>query len=207
MSEQLTYIHRYEPGEGPHADTTLLLLHGTGGNEDDLQSLGRMVLPGAGQLRPRGNVLENGMPRFFRRFAEGVLDVEDLKARSGELATFIAQASVKYGFDASRVIAAGFSNGANIAASLLLLQPAVLKAAILLHPMVPFVPEKQVNLQGKPIFIGAGKTDPLVPVAQTQELVKIYEDAGAIVTLCWQDGGHGVGIEEVREAKAWVEKL
>ncbi|HEX7736120.1 MAG TPA: alpha/beta hydrolase, partial [Ktedonobacteraceae bacterium] len=130
MNEPFTYIHNYTPAKNEDEKRTLLLLHGTGGDEHALSGLGRMLIPGAGQLSPRGNVLENGMPRFFRRFAEGVLDVEDLKQRSGELAAFIHQASAVYGFDEQQVIAAGFSNGANIAASLLLLRPSVLRAAI-----------------------------------------------------------------------------
>jgi phospholipase/carboxylesterase/glyoxalase family protein len=164
-----------------------------------------MLIPGAGQLSPRGNVLENGMPRFFRRFAEGVLDVEDLKQRSGELAEFIHQASALYGFSEQQVIAAGFSNGANIAASLLLLRPAVLRAAILLHPMVPFVPEILPDLQGKPIFIGAGRADPLVPVEQTEQLAALYKQAGASVETFWQNGGHSVSLEEVKAGKEWLD--
>ncbi len=207
MNEPFKYIHNYTRGGGEHANTTLLLLHGTGGDENALSGLGRMLIPGAGQLSPRGNVLENGMPRFFRRFAEGVLDVEDLKQRSGELAEFIHQASTLYGFDEQQVIAAGFSNGANIAASLLLLRPAVLRAAILLHPMVPFVPETLPDLQSKPIFIGAGRADPLVPVEQIEQLAALYKQAGASVATFWQNGGHNVSLEEVRGVKEWLENF
>lgn len=205
MSEAFKYIHQYEPGEGAHKDTTLLLLHGTGGDEEALSGLGRMVLPGAGQLRPRGNVLENDMPRFFRKFAEGLLDVEDLKQRTADLADFIGQAAAIYGFDAQQVIAAGFSNGANIAASMLLLRPEALHAAILLHPMVPFVPETLPDLRGKPVFIGAGRADPLVPSEQTEQLAELLKRAGAAVELSWQNGGHTVGVEEVKAAKNWLE--
>src|SRR5579883_2892642 len=204
MSEDFKYFHKYEPGEGVNQRVTLLLLHGTGGTEDDLSGLGRMVLPGAAQLRPRGNVLENGMPRFFRRFAEGVLDVDDLKQRSGELADFIHQCSQRYGFDEQRVVAAGFSNGANIAAGLLFLRPSALRAAILLHPMVPFVPTALPDLQGKPVFIGAGRVDPLVPREQTEQLADLYRQAGASVELFWQNGGHSVSLEEVRAAREWL---
>ncbi len=207
MNEKFAYIHRYDPAQDDTRDVTLLLLHGTGGDENALLGLGRMLIPGAGLLSPRGNVLENGMPRFFRRFAEGVLDVDDLKQRSAELADFIHQSSEIYHFDEQRVIATGFSNGANIAASLLLLQPSVLHAAILLHPMVPFVPETSPDLQGKPIFIGAGRTDPLVPAVQTEQLAAIFRQAGANVEMCWQNGGHTVGLEEVKAAKAWLEEL
>jgi phospholipase/carboxylesterase len=207
MNEPFKYIHQYTPGKGENENITLLLLHGTGGDENALSSLGRMLIPGAGQLRPRGNVLENGMPRFFRRFAEGVLDVDDLKQRSGELADFIHQASVLYGFDEQQVIAAGFSNGANIAASLLFLRPTELRAAILLHPMIPFVPTTLPRLQGKPIFIGAGRADPLVPAEQTGQLAELFKQAGAAVEIFWQNGGHNVSVEEVKAAKAWLEHI
>lgn len=207
MNEPFTYIHNYTPGGDENEKRTLLLLHGTGGDEHALSGLGRMLVPGAGQLSPRGNVLEHGMPRFFRRFAEGVLDVEDLKQRSAELAAFIHQASGVYGFDERQVIAAGFSNGANIAASLLFLLPDVLRAAILLHPMVPFVPASLPDLSGKPIFIGAGRSDPLVPGVQTEQLANLYRQAGASVELFWQNGGHNVSPEEVKAAKAWLNTL
>lgn len=207
MSHEFTYIHTYEPATDNQQRVTLLLLHGTGGSEDDLSGLGRMVLPGAGQLRPRGNVLENGMSRYFRRFAEGVLDVDDLKRRTNELASFIQQASETYHFDPRQVIAAGFSNGANIAASLLFLLPETLSAAILLHPMVPFVPETLPDLRGKPIFIGAGRLDPLVPGAQTEQLADLLKQAGASVELFWQNGGHSVSVEEVKAAKGWIATL
>ncbi len=204
MNEPLAYVHVYTPAQDAREKTTLLLLHGTGGDEHALSGLGRMLLPGAGQLSPRGNVLENGMPRFFRRFAEGVLDVDDLKQRSGELADFIHQCSQRYGFDEQRVVAAGFSNGANIAAGLLFLRPSALRAAILLHPMVPFVPAALPDLQGKPVFIGAGRVDPLVPREQTEQLADLYRQAGASVELFWQNGGHSVSLEEVRAAREWL---
>lgn len=204
MNEDLKYIHRYEAARDNIQTVTLLLLHGTGGDEDALSGLGRMLLPGAGQLSPRGNVLEDGMPRFFRRFAEGVLDVDDLKRRSGELADFIHQASERYGFDEQQVIAAGFSNGANIAASMLFLHPTVLRAAILLHPMLPFMPASLPDLHGKPIFIGAGRADPLVPAAQTEQLADLLKQAGAEVEIFWQNGGHNVSVEEVKAAKGWI---
>lgn len=207
MSEEFAYFHKYEPGEGANRQVTLLLLHGTGGTEDDLSGLGRMVLPGAAQLRPRGNVLENGMPRFFRRFAEGVLDVDDLKRRTGDLVNFIQQAHDVYGIDERQVIAAGFSNGANIASSMLLLYPEALRAVLLFHPMIPFVPETLPDLRGKPVFIGAGRLDPLVPSEQTEQLADLFKRAGAEVTIFWQNGGHNVSLEEVKAAKGWIEVL
>ena len=204
MQEDLTYIHQYEPGTGEQRNTTLLLLHGTGGDENSLRDLGRMILPGAGQLRPRGNVQENGMARFFRRFAEGLLDVDDLKRRTDELADFLQHASSRYGFDAQQIIVAGFSNGANIAASLLFLRPQVLHAAILLHPMLPFVPESLPDLRAMPVFIGAGRADPLVPSEQTLQLAELLEHAGARLSVFWHNGGHTVSVEETRAIKNWL---
>ncbi|SRR5258708_7712379 len=207
MSQDLAYIHNYEAGQDSSQAVTLLLLHGTGGNENDLGGLGRKVLPDAGQLRPRGNVLENGQPRFFRRFAEGILDIDDLKKRTVELATFVQQASQHYGFAEEHVIAAGFSNGANIAVGLLFLQPQTLEAAVLLHPMLPYVTETMPDLKGKPVFIGAGRRDPLVSVAQTEQLAELLRQAGADVQLFWHNGGHSVSLDEVRAAREWLISL
>ena len=137
MSARLDFIHKWVPATRPNNNITLLLLHGTGGNEDDLIPLGSELSPGSSMLSPRGKVLENGMPRFFRRFAEGVFDVEDLKYRTNELAGFIEAASSRYGFDQNSIVGVGYSNGANIGASLLLLHPGVLRGAVLFRPMVP----------------------------------------------------------------------
>lgn len=163
-----------------------------------------MLAPGLALLSPRGKVLENGMPRFFRRFAEGVLDIEDLKQRTHELADFVEAASSVYGFDPQKVIAVGFSNGANIAASMLLLRPHVLHAAVLLHPMVPLVPETLPDLSGTRVFIGAGRSDPMVPQHETQQLAQLLQQAGADVTSYWQTGGHTISHEEVRAAREWL---
>ena len=198
-----SYIHQFEPSTSPGLPT-LLLLHGTGGDENDLLGLGRMLAPGAALLSPRGNVLEHGMPRFFRRIAEGVFDIEDLHRRTAELKAFIEEASETYKIDPTKIVAVGFSNGANIAGSLLLSYPEVLAGAVLSHPMVPFKPEGKVDLNGKPIFIGAGRTDPIAPENETLALQKIIEGAGAEVTLAWQNGGHGIGLEEVRAAQTWM---
>jgi predicted esterase len=185
---------------------TLLLLHGTGGGEDDLLDLGRMLLPGANLLSPRGKVLENGLPRFFRRLAAGVFDLEDLRVRTNELAGFIEAAAATYGFDPGRVIAVGYSNGANIAGSLLLSQPLVLAGAALFHPMVPFVPETLPELQDRPVFIGAGRQDPIVPIPETERLAALLRNSGADVKLVWQAGGHHLGADEVEMAQHWLAK-
>ncbi len=202
----LGFIHRFVPGSGsgPAADMTLLLLHGTGGDEDDLLPLGRHLAPGAALLSPRGKVLEHGMPRFFRRLAEGVFDQEDLVRRADELAQFVAQAAAVYGFDPARVVAAGFSNGANIAAALLLLHPGALAAVALLHPMVPLEPERASDLSGIAVFAGAGRQDSLVQLAETERLVRLLQGYGADVTLSWQPGGHMLGPAEVEAARQWL---
>lgn len=200
------FTHHYiPPVQAGQQKPTLLLLHGPGGDENDLLDLGRMLAPEFGLLSPRGKVLENGMPRFFRRLAEGVFDVPDLIQRTHELADFVEVASTTYGFDATRVIAVGFSNGANIAASMLLLRPQVLSAAVLLHVMVPFVPEELPNLTEKKVFIGAGRRDPIVPTQNTEQLVKLLQEAGATVEAHWHNGGHTITHEEVREAKLWLQ--
>lgn len=199
----LAYIHRYVPATAGDR-TTLLLLHGTGGDENDLLPLGPAIAPTAGLLSPRGKVLEHGMPRFFRRLAEGVFDVPDLIARTHELADFVAAAAAHHGFDADRVVAAGFSNGANIAASLLLLRPGVLSGAVLLSPMVPFEPETPVELNGTPVLIGAGRQDPIAPPAGTDALAALLRRSGAEVTVHWHSGAHSITPDEVAAARDWI---
>ncbi len=203
ISSNLGYSHRYIPAQNTAEVPTLLLLHGTGGDENDLIALGQVLAPGANLLSPRGNVLERGMPRFFRRLAEGVFDQEDLRVRTAELADFISQAANHYELNSERVIAVGYSNGANIAASLLLSQPKLLAGAALFHPMVPFVPAALPDLNSKPIFIGAGENDPIVPVSNTKELAGMFEKAGAAVTVHWHRGGHSLISEEVDAAQRW----
>ncbi len=201
-----SFTHHYiPPVEAGQNGPTLLLLHGTGGDENDLLDLGRMIAPGVGLLSPRGNVLENGMPRFFRRLAEGVFDIPDLLQRTHELADFVEGASMTYGFDASNVVAVGFSNGANIAASMLFLRPQTLAGAVLLHAMVPFVPEEMPNLTEKNVFVGAGRRDPIIPTRNTEQLVALLQQAGANVEAHWHNGGHTITREEVRDAKQWMD--
>src|SRR5918999_3807219 len=175
MSEELGMTHRFVKGSRPD---TLLLLHGTGGDEDDLLALGRDLDAESNLLSPRGNVLENGMPRFFRRLAPGVFDLEDHFARTHELASFVFNAASTYGFDPDLVTAIGYSNGANIAASLLLLRPDVLASAALLHAMVPFEPEELPSLNGVEVLLTAGRRDPMMPVEGTKRLEQILTDAG-----------------------------
>jgi predicted esterase len=203
-SAGLAFVHRFVAASDAHTPTTLLLLHGTGGNEDDLLGLGHKLMPGAALLSPHGNVLENGMPRFFRRLAAGVFDHADLVRRTHELADFIGAAAERYRIDQQQIVAVGYSNGANIAASTLLLRPGTLRAAVLLHPMVPLVPEPLPDLSGTSVFVGAGKIDPIVPAAQTERLALLLQTAGADVTVAWQPGGHALSLPEIEAARAWL---
>ncbi len=205
--KDLDFVHRYVPATEPGAPT-LLLLHGTGGDENDLLPLGRMLEVRAALLSPRGKVLEHGMPRFFRRLAEGVFDHEDLVNRTHELADFAEQAVNEYGLDSARLYAVGFSNGANIAASLLLLHPRLLAGAVLLRAMVPFEPETMPDLSGTPVYLAAGRSDQMVLPENTERLAQLLRGAGAEVTLDWQPGGHSIGRAEVESSRDWfVEAL
>src|ERR671919_990136 len=156
-SSELGFIHQFIPSFDTQDKVTFLLLHGTGGNEQDLIPLGRELNPRAAILSPRGKVLESGMPRFFRRLAEGVFDTEDLKFRTHELADFVENASRVYGFDLRYLVSVGYSNGANIASSLMLLHPEVMSSAVLFRAMIPFMPERVPNLSAKDIFLGSGE--------------------------------------------------
>jgi phospholipase/carboxylesterase len=206
VTSDLGFIHRFVPAEGDDP-TALLLLHGTGGNEDDLLPLGRMLDERAALLSPRGKVLENGMPRFFRRLAEGVFDQEDLLRRTHELAEFVEAAVPEYDLDPRRIFAVGFSNGANIAASLLLLHPGLLACAVLLRAMTPFEPEITPDLPGTPVYLAAGRSDTMVPPESTERLAGLLRETGAEVTLDWQPGGHGIGHAEIEAAREWLSKV
>jgi phospholipase/carboxylesterase len=186
---------------------TLLLLHGTGGNEDDLVSLGHAIDPSAALLSPRGKVLEGGMmPRFFRRLAEGVFDLEDLKFRTRELADFVVASSKEYNFDSRNVVAVGYSNGANIASSMLLLRPEVLIGGILFRAMLPLVPEKIPDLSKKGILMSEGVRDPIATEQQAERLFRLFKQAGATnINLVWQNSGHELTETDVKTAKQWLE--
>jgi phospholipase/carboxylesterase len=198
--------HIYQKGNDP-TKPTLLLLHGTGGTEHDLLPLTDIIDPTASILSVRGNVLENGMPRFFRRLAEGVFDEEDLVFRTNELNDFLNDAASKYEFDRSNVIAIGYSNGANIAASLLFHFQDALKGAMLHHPMVPRRGITLPNLAGKHIFIGAGKNDPICSPQESEDLATLLKDAGATVEIHWENRGHQLTITEVEAAANWYKQL
>jgi len=197
------FVHRFDPAKEPGAPT-LILLHGTGGDENDLLPLGRMLDERAALLSPRGKVLENGMPRFFRRLSMGVFDEEDLVNRTHELASFVEEAASEYGLDPKRLFAVGFSNGANIAASLLLLRPDLLAGAVLLRAMTPFELETLPDLSDTPVYLAAGRSDQMIPPESTERLAELLREAGAEVTLDWQPGGHGIGRAEVEAARDWL---
>ncbi len=204
MRPQPDFLHEFVHG---NSDRTLLLLHGTGGNERDLIPLGRELDPNASLLSPRGKILENGMPRFFRRLAEGVFDVEDLKTRTNELADFVASATPHYKLAADQVVGVGYSNGANIAASMLLLRPEIMHAAILFRAMIPLVPENLPDLSSVRAWIGAGNQDPIIPTSETQRLVDLLRRAGADVTIRFFNAGHGLTNSEIEIAGQWLKDV
>src|SRR5436309_5188381 len=204
MSLQPDFIHEFVPGT---SSRTLLLLHGTGGNERDLIPLVRGLDSRAALLSPRGKVLENGMPRFFRRVAEGVFDLDDLKKRTNELAGFVAAAAQHYGFASDKVVAVGYSNGANIAASMLLLRPKTLRGAVLFRAMVPLVPENLPELSSVRVWIGAGSEDPIIPASEAQRLVELLRRAGADVTIRFARAGHGLSNDDIEAARHWIGAL
>jgi predicted esterase len=204
---QLEFVHKFIPSDSSKDNNslTLLLLHGTGGNENDLIPMARMLkIANASILSARGQVLENGMPRFFRRLAEGVFDIEDLKFRTNELADFVQNASKIYAFDLNRTMAIGYSNGANIAASMLLLRPEILSGSILFRPMIPLVPDTLPDLSSKHVLISAGLRDPIVPRYQTEDLFDLLKKVGASVSIQWQNSGHELIRRDVKATREWM---
>ncbi len=202
MSE--TFIHRFQP-ESALGAAPLLLLHGTGGDENDLLPLGAALSPGAALLSPRGRVLEHGMPRFFRRLAEGVFDENDVRLRAAELGDFVTEARQRYGLAAP--IGVGFSNGANIAAGLLLLQSDVLSGAVLLRAMVPLSQPPAADLTSTPVLILSGVADPIVPAANAARLAAMLSERGAEVTHRTLPAGHQLSQTDIRLAHDWLADL
>ena len=197
--------HIFKKGTDP-SKPTLLLLHGTGGTEHDLLPLAELVEPESSILSVRGNILENGMPRFFRRLAEGVFDEEDLIFRTRELKEFLDESAKKYEFERNNIVAIGYSNGANIAASILFHYEDGLRGAILHHPMVPRRGIDLPNLKRLPIFIAAGKNDPICSLQESQELKELLENAGAAVHMHWENYGHQLTRTEVEAAANWFQQ-
>jgi len=197
----LGFVHRFEPATTP-ARPPLLLLHGTGGDENDLVPLGARIGPGSALLSPRGKVRENGMPRFFRRVSEGVFDLDDLKARAHELGDFVERARTAYALE--KPIAVGFSNGANIATALMLLRPEALAGAILMRGTVPFVPDEVPHLSGVPVLILSGAADPLVAAESAAALADLLTQAGAEVSAVEIDAGHGLTPHDIALASRWL---
>ncbi len=204
MRPQPDFLHEFVPG---HSNRTLLLLHGTGGSERDLIPLGRELDPDASLLSPRGKILENGMPRFFRRLAEGVFDLEDLKTRTHELADFVTASVRHYKLAANHIVGVGYSNGANIAASMLLLRPEIMRAAILFRAMVPLIPDKLPDLSSVRVWIGAGDQDPIIPASETKRLAELLRSAGADITIRFAKAAHGLTSDDVTTARDWLEEL
>ncbi|MBI1279823.1 MAG: alpha/beta hydrolase [Anaerolineaceae bacterium] len=201
-----SFFHHYEAGSSADAPT-LLLLHGTGGDEHSLVSIGKQLAPEAAILSPRGKVMENGNPRFFRRLAEGVFDQEDLVARTHELAEFIQAAADEYGFALSSVIAVGYSNGANMAASLMLLHPGLVTKAVLFRSMLPFQLNATIDLTGTSALLLAGRYDTLILGKSVEALAGVLENAGATVTLDWQEADHRLTSDDFKAAQAWIAQI
>jgi phospholipase/carboxylesterase len=201
MTAKFPFTHRFEPGDRTGAPP-LLLLHGTGGDENDLVPLGTMISPGSPLLSPRGRVLENGMPRFFRRLAEGVFDEEDVRHRALELGDFVQDARERYGIDTP--LAVGYSNGANIAAALLLMNPQALSGAILLRAMVPLTDPPEADLRGKQVLILSGRQDPIVPADNAGALAAMLSTAGAKVDHRILPVGHQLSQADIALARAWL---
>lgn len=200
----MSYIHVFKPGQPGRP--TFLVLHGTGGDEEDLLPLAHMIDPDAAVLSVRGDVNENGMNRFFKRLREGIFDEADLEMRAQQLNAFVNEAAQEYGFDRDQVIALGYSNGANIAAGMLYLFEKSLRAAILHHPMVPFRERLPQSTTGLQIFIGAGKNDPICAPEESEALQRQLEAAGGTVSLWWGHAGHSLTQDELVAAKNWYTK-
>lgn len=199
---ELSHIHRWEHA-APSAKT-LLVLHGTGGDEQSLLSIARNLAPGWNLLSPRGQVSENGANRFFRRFAEGVFDIEDLRTRANELASFVSEASDAYGFDPAEVVAFGYSNGANIASATMLLHPGALAGAALVRAIVPLVPSPLPKLEGKRVAIANGKRDPLEPPGETERLAHMLRECGADVRVYMAEAGHELTRADIQSIAGWL---
>ncbi len=198
------FIHRWLPAKNRESARTIVLLHGTGGDEDDLIPLGKEIDPEANLLSPRGKVNENGMNRFFQRFPDGSFDVPDLKERTLELALFLEQSAFTYGFDPKKMWAAGYSNGANTIGSMLLMKPGLLAGAVMLRGTIPFDPHPQPVIPKTPVLILGGRNDTMIDPDGTQKMADLLMDCGGLVKLVWQPGGHGLVKDDLAQAKAFL---
>jgi len=199
----LSYHHRFVPGSDPSAPP-LLLLHGTGGDENDLIPLAQKLSPGSALLSPRGDVSEHGARRFFARLAEGRFDPAEVTRRTHALADFVAAAAGQYGIDPAKLTAIGFSNGANIAATLLLLRPETLAGAALLRPMIVFEPTQVPDLSGKRVLLASGAHDPIVPDDHPGRLAETFRNAGAEVTELVHVASHGLVPDDLAAAAKFL---
>ena len=204
--DDLGFVHRFEPATVPGAPA-LLLLHGASGDENSLIAFGKAMAPGAALLSPRGQVIERGMARFFRRDGEGGFDQADVEARTNDLVLFVERACTAYQMPRAKLVAAGFSNGANMAASLLLRCPEAFCGAALMRGMVPFTPQRPVDLQRRPVLILSGVDDPIVATDEVAELADIFRAANAEVTLNWETAGHTLCQGDVLIAFDWMRKF
>jgi phospholipase/carboxylesterase len=205
VSPAETFVHRYEPGAG---ETTLLLLHGTGGDEHQLIDLGRQIAPEAALLSPLGKVMEGGVAaRFFARRGMGDLDLDDLRVRGAELAAWVRDACATYGRDPARVLAVGYSNGANVAVELLFRHSGLLRGAALMRPMLAYRPDAPLMLAGTDVLIAAGDSDPYSPPGQVVELAQVLAAGGAEVELIRQETGHGLVRADLDALAAWIAPL
>ncbi len=203
----LTFLHRFVPAQPSGPGFALLLLHRTGGNEYEPLPFGRQLAPGAALLSPRGKVLENGRPRFFRRLEEGVSDPDDVKTRANELADFVAGAARRYELDPARIWAAGFSNGADTAAAMMLLRPETLAGAVLLHATLPLIPATLPDLRRKQVFVSSGRRDPIAGPEQAERLGSVLTSCGAAVSLNRVEGGHALDAGEAFRAREWLSRV
>jgi predicted esterase len=204
MSEELAgFVHEFIPAEPGAPPFTLLLLHGTGGDEQGMIPLGKEVGSGVAMLSPLGRDVENGQRRFCRCPAEGPAELAGLQTRVDELAGFLQAAGRRYDFDPAAVVAMGYSNGAVMAASMLLLRPRAFKGALMFRPLVPLAPQVLPRLQKLPVFIAGGRQDVITPPEAASELAELLEASGADVTLRWQDAEHRINLAELRAAAEW----
>ncbi|HEX7938062.1 MAG TPA: alpha/beta hydrolase [Gemmatimonadaceae bacterium] len=197
------YDYRHEAGSDASAPV-LLLLHGTGGDENDLIPFARLVSPGSAVVSPRGNVSENGAARYFRRIREGVFDLEDLALRTAALLKFLKAAAKAHTFSTDHVVALGFSNGANVAASMMLTEPSTLRHGILIRAMQPFQPATLPDMKKSSALIAAGRSDQMISQPMTEKLAELMRSAGARVELKWQDAGHGMIQADVNDAREYL---